>query len=234
MANGNSFTGVSQTCGLSLPDLTLNGLGSIAAGGGKVLIQIPPTVWAKSSMPTYASTGSQTGWGPPNTFKIDPTLAMIGLKMPASTDAATFMWPSSSWNFPSGTTFPDDDTDMNPGITASPANGMGYVLPPTAIGLIGSAPSADQVYLATRTQMTLSGNWTSCTDLSGSAMVTEFDNHVVGCHIHGGSTCTTNAANTQADFLDQNRTVYTPGMATFTAKTLSDGAGCSDVLSAVP
>jgi hypothetical protein len=28
--------------------------------------------------------------------------------------------------------------------------------------------------------------------------------------------------------------VYAPGMATFVAKTLSDGAACSDVLSALP
>ncbi len=191
-------------------------------------------VWAKSSMPTYASTGSQTGWGAPNTFKIDSTLALIGLKLPSGTDPAAFKWPTSAWSFPSGTTFPDDDTDMNLGITASPLSSTGYVLPPTAVGLGGSAPTADQVYLATRTQMALSGNWTSCTDLSGTAMVTEFDNHVVGCHVKGAAACTTNAANTQADFIDQNRTVYAPGMATFVAKTLSDGASCADVLSALP
>jgi hypothetical protein len=64
--------------------------------------------------------------------------------------------------------------------------------------------------------------------------VTEFDNHVIGCHINNGSACTTNAANTQADFLDQNRTVYTPGTAMFVAKSLADSATCADVLTAVP
>jgi hypothetical protein len=191
-------------------------------------------VWATPSMPTYASTGSQQGWGPPNTFQIDPTLALIGLGVPSGTDGATFSWPGSSWTFPSGTTFPDDDSDGNPGITASPLHGNGYVYPPTAIGLGGSAPSADQVYLATRTQMQLSGTWTSCTDLSGTATVSKFDNHVVGCRINGGMACTTNAANTQADFIDQNRTVYAPGMATFVAKTLTAGATCGDALSALP
>jgi hypothetical protein len=238
MASGNNFTGTTKTCGTTVPDLTLNGLGTIAAGGSNVQITLPSTVWAASSMPTYASTGSQTGWGPPNTFQINPTLALIGLKVASGTDGESFTWPSSSWTFPTGTTFPDDDGDGNPGITATPlsgtVNGTKYVFPPTAIGLGGSAPSADQVYLATRTEMALSGNWTSCTDLSGTAMVPHFDNHVVGCHLHGGTTCTTNAAKTQADFIDQNRTVYGPGMATFVAKALPSTATCADVLTALP
>jgi len=233
-ANGNKFTGKSLTCGVSLPDLTLNGLGSIAAGGSKVQIAIPASVWTQPTMPTYASTGSLTGWNPGDMITIDPTMALIGLALPSGTDPTSYAWPSSSWSFPMGTTFTDDDGDMNPGITASPLDGNGYVLPPTAIGLIGSAPSADKVYLATRNEVSLSGSWKSCTDIAGTAMVTKFDNHVVGCHVKGMSACTTGAANTQADFIDQNRTVYAPGMATFVAKTLPDTAACADVLTAVP
>jgi hypothetical protein len=217
-----------------VPDEQLTALGSFAAGGNKIQIQIPASVWNAHSMPTYPSTGSQTGWGPQNTFTIDSTLALIGLALPQGVDPTTFTWPDSSWNFPSGTTFPDHDGDMNPGITATPLHTNGYVYPPTAVGLAGSAPSADQVYIATRTAITLSGNWNSCADLSGMAMVTYFDNHVVGCHISGGSTCTTGGANTQADFLDQNRTLYAPGTATFVSKALPDAAGCADVLIAVP
>lgn len=233
-ANGNKFTGTSQTCGLKLPDLTLTTLGQIAAGGSKVQITIPSSVWEAPSMPTYASTGSQTGWSPPSTFGIDPTLALIGLSLPSSVNPATYAWPTSAWSFPSGTMFPDADSDMNPGITASPLNGNGYVYPPTAIGLGGSAPSANQVYIATRTQVALSGQWVSCTALSGTAHVTLFDNHVVGCHINNGATCTTGAANTQADFLDQNRTVYAPGAGTFVAKALAANGTCADALTAVP
>jgi hypothetical protein len=233
-ASGNNFTGTTQTCGTTLPDIALNGLGSIAAGGSKVQIAIGPAVWAKSSMPKFTATGSQTGWGAPNTFTIAPTVGLVGFALPSGTDPGTYTWPSSSWSFPSGTTFPDQDGDSNPGITATPQNGNGYVDPPTAIGLGGSAPSADAVYIASRTVVSLSGKWTSCTDLSGTATIPNFDNHVVGCHIKGGNTCTTNAANTQADFLDQNRTVYKPGSATFVAKALSATATCADALSALP
>jgi hypothetical protein len=233
-ANGNDFTGTNQTCALSLPDLALNALGSVAAGGGKVQIQIPASVWAKPSMPTFPATGSVGGWDLGASITINQVLALVGLSLPAGTDPLGFAWPASSWSFPSGTTFPDHDGDMNPGITASPLSGGGYVLPPTAVGLIGSAPAADEVYIASRTTIALSGQWTSCTDQSGTATVSQFDNHVVGCHIKGGSTCTTNAANTQADFLDQNRTVYTPGAATFVGKTLPDTATCADVIAALP
>jgi hypothetical protein len=233
-ANGNALTGTSQTCGLSLPDLSLNGLGSIAAGGSKVQIQIVPGVWAKPSMPTFASTASQTGWGAPNGVKVDPTLAVIGLALPSGADPGGMAWPSSTWSFPSGTTFPDADGDGNPAITATPLDGNGYVFPPTAVGLGGSAPSADQVYVVSRNLLSLSGTWTSCTDQSGTADVMKFDNHVVGCHIHGGATCSTGGANTQADFLDQNRTIYKPGNATFVAKTLPDAATCADALAALP
>jgi hypothetical protein len=232
--NGNKLTGTSQTCGLALPDLQLSGLGQIAAGGMKVQIEVPPSVWATSSMPTFPSTATTAGWDPSGAFSVDASVSLIGLALPAATDPATYMWSSSSWTFPQGTTFPDHDGDKNPGITATPRNGNGYVFPPTAVGLGGSAPVADQVYIVSRNKIAQSGKWTSCQDVSGTATVTLFDNHVVGCRVHGGSTCTTNAANTQADFLDQNRTVYVPGTASFVAKALASTATCADALTALP
>ncbi len=232
--NGTALSGSSQICGLSLPDIQLSGLGQIAAGGAKVQIQLPPSVWAKTSMPTFATTATQSGWAPQSTFSGDPSVALIGIGLPAGTDPATYAWPGSSWSLPQGTTFPDADGDMNPAVTATPLNGGAYVYPPTAIGLGGSAPVADQVFIASRNSVALSGTWTSCTDLSGAATVKLFDNHVMGCHISGGKGCTTGAANTQADFLDQNRTIYAPGKATFVAKSIGAGASCSDALTALP
>ena len=105
---------------------------------------------------------------------------------------------------------------------------MGYVDPPTSI--LGSSSAADQVYLATRTEMQFNGTWSSCTDLSGSVTVAHFDNHVVGCHVKGGATCTT----AQSNFIDSSRTVYAPGMSTFVAKALPSTATCADVLTALP
>jgi hypothetical protein len=224
------FTGKSKTCGTTLPDLQLNLIGGVVAGANKVQIQLPSSVWNAPSMPTYASTGSQMGWGPPNTFQIDPTLALIGLQVPSGTDGANFTWPKAAGvggnGFPTGTTFPDDDGDMNPGITATPLSMTGYADPPTSI----SGQPADELYLATRTQMQFAGTWSSCTDLSGTVTVTHFDNHVVGCHVKGGATCTT----AQSNFIDSSRTVYVPGMSTFVAKALPSTATCADVLTALP
>ena len=165
-ANGLQFTGQSQTCGISLPDLALNAIGTIAAGGSKVQITIPASVWEAPSMPTYASTGSLTGLGSAEHLHHRSDARAHRPRAPGVSDPATYAWPSSSRG-PSrlGTTFPDSRQRQQPGHHREPLSGNGYVLPPTAIGLAGSAPGADQAYIATRTQVSLSGNWTSCTAL---------------------------------------------------------------------
>ncbi len=231
--DGTKLNGTQQTCSLSLPDVQLNAIGVIAAGGSKIQIEIPTSVWAVSSMPKFSGEATMSGWDPGGSFSFSPGLGLVGLALPSSVDAATMKWPSSSWNFPAGTTFSDGDGDSKPGITATPLNGNGYVYPPVQVGLGGLAPAADKVYIVSRNRIGLSGKWTSCNELSGTATVALFDNHVVGCHVRGGSECTTDAVNTQADFLDQNRTVYTPGTASFTAKKLPNDATCSDVLAAL-
>jgi hypothetical protein len=228
--NGNNLSGTTQTCKLSLPDIMLTSTIAVLLGGSKVQIQIPPAVWAQPTMPTFPVTDVQTGWGPPNTSTTAGTVDLIGLSLPSGTDPA-LAWPSSSGTFPSGTTYPDNDGDGNPGITATPLSGNGYVLPPVD-GL--ATAKADQVYIVSRNEIALSGAWTSCSDQSGTANVMLFDNHVVGCHVSGGSTCTTGSGS-QAGFLDMNRTIYTPQSgAMFVAKTLASSAMCADAISALP
>jgi hypothetical protein len=104
------------------------------------------------------------------------------------------------------------------------------VLPPTAVGLAGSAPSADKVYLIPRQAMTLTGTRTACDAHSGTADVSAFDNHVVGCHISGEAECTAD----QTDFVDQNRMRYMVSSATYEAKTVAADASCADVRAALP
>jgi hypothetical protein len=199
-------------------------------GGTKVQITFPSTVWSAPSMPKFDIQGMASGWDPGATLTFNPVLALIGLRLPDP----NVSWPSSSWTFPSSAQFPDDDGDGNPGVTPVPLNGNGYVLPPTGLGALGSAPAADKIYIASRNELSLSGSRTSCTDASGMATVTYFDNHVVGCHIANGSDCTTGSANTQADFIDQSRTIYAVAGATFVTRQLAATATCADVLSALP
>jgi hypothetical protein len=124
----------------------------------------------------------------------------------------------------------DLEGDGPKGYTAAPRDGDGFVLPPTAVGLVGSAPSADKVYLVSRQAMTLKGKRTACDAHSGMAEVTAFDNHVVGCHIKGKAECTEN----QSDFVDKNRMRYMVTSATYEAKTVATDASCADVRAALP
>ena len=70
------------------------------------------------------------------------------------------------------------------------------------------APAADKVYIVSRNRFSLAGVRTDCQKGSGKASITLFDNHVVGCHIAGGSACTS----AQVQFLDQSRPVYADSM----------------------
>jgi hypothetical protein len=118
--------------------------------------------------------------------------------------------------FPGGD-ITDDDKDGNPGITAVPPSGNDgtsspscttghtctYFLVPTSIS--ASSSQADQVYLVSRNRFSLSGmRKTDCSKGSGTASITLFDNHVVGCRIKGGTACN----DAQVGFVDTNRPVY--------------------------
>jgi hypothetical protein len=225
-ASGLSLSGDTTPCGTMLPEFGLNGAGQIVTGGSKVLIEVPNMVWDAPTIPKLTSKGTISGWNAGSTIAFEPTVALVGLTM---ADPMA-MWPASF----TGITAVDVDGDTKAGFTAAPRNGTGYVLPPTGLGIFGSAPSADKIYLASRTVVTLAGKFDSCEQQSGMATVPLFDSHVVGCHINNGGECTNNGANSQTDFVDTSRTIYKPGAATFTSKHIPDGASCADVRAALP
>jgi hypothetical protein len=221
-ANGLALTGDTWSCGTILPEFALNFAGTVVTGGSKVSIDVPNSVWDAPMIPMFPNMGTLTGWDAGSKIEIMPTIALVGLTM-ADPSAA---WPMSY----TGIMARDDDSDGNPGFTAVPKQGGGYVAPPTALGLLGSAPSADKIYLASRTVVGLSGKLDSCTTQSGTANVTAFDSHVVGCHVMGGAACTA----AQTDFVDQSRTAYMVVSGVFTSKQVADGATCADVRAALP
>jgi hypothetical protein len=195
--------------------------GRLVTGGERVLIVIPDRVWDAASVPTTSATGMQSGWDVGSSVGFTYT-SLLGVTLSDPMAA----WPSSGADLE---TF-DLDDDGPAGYTAEPRNGDGYVLPPTGIGIAGSAPSADRVYLVSRQSMTLAGTRTACDAHSGSADVHAFDNHVVGCHIEGGDEC----SDGQSDFVDQNRMQYMVTSATYEAVTVAAGASCADVRAALP
>jgi hypothetical protein len=214
--SGTTLSGTTQPCGNIVPETTLSGL----VGGGKLLIEVPNAFW-DAQAPKFPLTGTQAGWTPNSTVVLNSDPALVGLTM-TDPNAA---WPSSY----TSVTTDDVDKDGKPGLTAIPKSGSGYVNPPLSIaGATGA--KADQVYLATRTEVNMEGAFTSCTDQSGKTTTKYLDQHVVGCHVAGGGECSAS----QAKFLDDNRTAFTVTGGTYVSKIVADTAICADVRAALP
>jgi hypothetical protein len=209
-----SVTGENSPCGARLPAFTFSAL----IGGGNCRIEIPDGVWDLPDFPSFEAAGTLAGWQPGSAFETVPIAELTGLTM-AEPDGA---WPTSYTAIQAT----DADDDGNPGLTAIPATGAGFAAPPASI--IG--PNIDQVHIVTRNSTALSGTFTSCTELQGSATLGFFDNHAVGCRTIDGAVC--NAI--QTDFVDSNRTIYETSPGSFTARILPDDASCDDARAALP
>ncbi len=242
------FTGQTLSCGTTLPDIDLNAVGAAAvcAAGqtcpSKVQIQILPATFDKITR-MFPTSGSQTSWNPGGTLMTAPALGLLGLSATGTYQMASTAWPAYCANncTPDGafmaSDITDDDGDGHPGITANPTSNSTYTLPPTTVTLFTQPPLADQVYIVSRNQLSISGmRKTDCNQGTGTATITLFDNHVVGCHIASPAAACTSA---QVSFLDQNRTIYGPNannvasqsmpiMGTATIKQLPAGSKCSD------
>ncbi len=262
-ANGTTFTGTATTCGTALPDIALDalGAGAVCAPGltcpTKVSIAFNNSEWDTAIKRTFATSGTQTGWNPGDTLDTNSTLGILGLTDASFGGASPAAWPAicasnctpaAAWaagdaagSFTAGQVV-DDDGDGFPGITANPLSNSNYSLPPTSITAFQVPPLADKVYIVSRNQLALSGmRMSSCTGGSGTASITLFDNHVVGCHSTAGAgqpagPCTS----AQVSFLDQNRTIYgpdathvasmsTPISGTVTVEQLPSSATCAMV-----
>jgi hypothetical protein len=223
-ATGTMLKGETANCGTVLPEFALNALGSFIARGSKVSISVPDSVWDAPTIPKFPNGGMLSGWDPGSTLNIEHTVALVGLTM---TDPMV-AWPKSYTGLAMmGNVTVDADGDGKPGFTAVPKDGNGYITPPTDfLGI----QTADKVYLASRTIVGLSGKIDSCTEQSGTAAVTFFDSHVVGCHVKGAGDCTA----AQTDFVDQSRTDYKVTTGVFNSKQVKDDATCADVRAALP
>jgi hypothetical protein len=128
----------------------------------------------------------------------------------------------------------DADGDGAVGVTAVGKNDATYTYTPTGLGVLGAAPTADKVYLVSRSAIRLIGKKTSCDDQTGTASVIYFDNPVIGCHVFNGGDCTRSGTGNQTDFVDGSRAAYASIGGTFVARRLADNASCADVRAALP
>jgi hypothetical protein len=262
-----TVTGITYTCGNQTPPIPLSRIGSLSEGlpsgqQGTIQIAFDPSVWAavmdgtgpgKINAP-IEGTAELGGWNLGSSLAIHPTNSVFGLPPSSPYYAPTAQWPASASAF-AASDLVDGDNDGKPGITATPVSGNGLILPATGVELTAPfAPQADELYVVLRTQLSLYGIGTSCTEIQGTAAVQLLNNHVIGCHLaNDGGEC----SSAQADFIDQNTTVYFgPGVVvprsvqaasyepqgitgTFTGKILStdpDGGGidCDAVRAALP
>jgi hypothetical protein len=267
--SGNKVSGTVTTCQNQTPPIPLSALGSMAEGvsdGGiaTVDVQFNPMVWQKIAMnPMKAATqttGTIGGWNIGSSLATDPSTSFYGLNPQSTWANPSTAWPCSESSIMMSD-ITDDDMDGHPGITTTPSNMMGYSFPATA-SAPGSA-QADELYVVHRTELSLYGTSSSCTDGSGTATVQLLNNHVVGCHLAGqpasGGACSAGLG-MQYDFIDQNTTVYLgkeyvmggavmipqnpclpqlpPKISgTYVSKVLSSDGGtatCADVLTALP
>ena len=215
-ASGNALSGTLRACGFVLPATTLSALG----GGGMILIEVPDTTWDAPSMPTFAVTGTQTSWDVPSTVSYNYS-AVIGS---SAADLQTADWPASYTGI---TMITDAEGDLNPGLTSIPRSGGGYTQPPTSIA---QTARVDKLYVVIRNASSPMLTRTACDEASGPATFMHLDNHVVGCHVGGGSDCMPSEIN----FVDSNRAIYTITSATAQTKILPDTATCADVRAALP
>jgi hypothetical protein len=254
--NGTAITGTSRTCGDQLPPLTLNDTGKMAINlkmGGptvQVLNETPTNKTWDNDTRTAQTTGTLGGWNIGSSLAMNLTTSVSGLA-PASMFAnPTTPWPPSATTFMTSD-FSDDDHDGNPGITAFPLedHSAGYYLPATSLGGStgnGSMPTllADKLYIVSRTQISLSGTSTSCSEIKGTLTSPEYVVHVIGCHDQG-TAATATCMPGEWQFIDENATIYagaggakSPIAGTFDAKqlTAADGGepGCDDVVAAFP
>jgi hypothetical protein len=201
----------SRSCGSVLPVITTSAI----AGSKKILPEIPDNAWDSTSMPTFTGTATRKG----GVLTVSPGVALIGLTL----DVPTGPWPAVS-----GVVGIDHDGDGALGLTAIPREGGEFVTPPTSIAQI---TRADKLYLAIRNIMTLTSMVDGCLDsYSGTANVTNFESHIIGCHVKGGGECTT----TQRDFVDSNRTIYNVDQALFAAQRVDAAATCADIRALLP
>jgi len=252
-SDGMTYTGTTRTCRTTLPDDTLTPLAQTATGGMKLQIAITDATF--DAIPrTFPISGTQ---GPPGgMYTESPQLGGLGLVngSPFLNIMMAMAWPPDCAS--GGSTcnsvgsfmmsdLVDDDMDMNQGITATPSSMSPYVLPPTALA---GGNSADKVYIVLRQQLQLTGTRSMDGKTnSGTAVLSLFDNHVVGCH----TTVPANCSSDEAAFVDTNRTKYTTQadymmtnppdisstnavMGTFTSQQINNGASCADVRTAVP
>jgi hypothetical protein len=213
--------GVIRGCGTVLPPFV-----SYAACDA-FQIEFPDALWDQPTMPTFETTGNTSGFEPGETLAINIATGLIGIDM-NDPDMGTWPTPDQTGTFacPLGMgqmCFPDDDGDMNPGVTLKMGK-IGQQFKPNGCGLTGDDPvvyrgvpfdaiggvddasvRAETLYVGIRTRIGGAGLIGSdCKSGVGDAMAVYMDSRVFDCIATDGSPCELE----QSTFIDENAPNY--------------------------
>jgi hypothetical protein len=221
--SGNDLTATVRACGAVVPPLTM----LPQYGGYKIQPLFPDALWDSSSMPSFTVAGTHGGFQGGAKVELDEVAVLIGATM---ADPANGPWPTN------GTELQTLDHDGNgkPGVDAISRTGGEFRMPPAnldALSTMGaSGVFADVLYLAFRVVTAIDGTRQGCDRVTGTATLSHFDNHVVGCHASVGRECEPGEVN----LLDLGRSIFQVSAASFEMVHLPDGATCADVRAALP
>jgi hypothetical protein len=221
--SGNNLTASVKACGAIVPPLTL----LPQYGGYKIQPLFPDSLWDSSAMPSFTVAGTHGGFGGGASVKLDKAAVLIGATM---ADPANGAWPQSGTDL----TVVDHDGNGKAGVDATSRTGGEFRMPPANVEALSSMGAsgvfADVIYLAFRVVTAIDGTRQGCDRVTGTATLSHFDNHVVGCHASAGREC--EAA--EVSLLDLGRSIFQVSSATFEMVHLPDGATCADVRAALP
>lgn len=221
--SGNDLTATVKACGAIVPPLTL----LAQYGGYKIQPLFPDAMWDSSGMPSFTVAGTHGGFDGGKAVKLDKAAVLIGATM---ADPANGVWPQNGTEL----TVADHDGNDKPGVSADSRVGGEFRLPPAdvmALQTMGASGTfADVLYLAFRVVTAIDGTRQGCDRVTGTATLSHFDNHVVGCHASAGRECLP----AEVSLLDLGRSIFQVSSATFEMVHLPDGATCADVRAALP
>jgi hypothetical protein len=227
---GDSIATTVLPCGIGLPDFD----GPAIAGPPIYGVAFPDSLFDGTFLTATASSLTVSSSAPGATLTSPAEANLLGITLADPTTAA---WPGLA---AAQAAEVDTDADGNPGVTALSKYGNGAVrtendggtyssIPAIGTG-IGGIGTADELYMALRSVIALSGTLTSCTQASGPATVSHFDSHALGCHLVGGGNC----SSSQSSFVDNNSPTFAVTSATFAAQMLTNTGTCPNVRAALP
>jgi hypothetical protein len=215
--DGTSTMTVMRPCGTAVPPLYSD------VAQGVIQIVFPDVLWDGAMIPSYMTTGHTTGFNTGDTLVIDKTAGFLGIQL---ADIKT-AWPTPDMTpkltCPLGMgkdCFPDQDGDMNPGVTITfqtdtsmtppdpgyqaTAGAWKYIPAPTELSP-DTSNGATKAYIGIRTQLGGSGVIAAgCKSGMGGGDVGDFESRVFDCTLKDGTKC----SSANATFLDGNTPTF--------------------------